>query len=302
MGFGRDLGAALTMGLSPTTKLKEAEKDFEKRSYRHQRLVAAFNDSCQKAYECIQRLDGEFESARDALLSSGAMTVDTEGVINYGWYRPVEEACTGINGIDRSQALLSSLPAFGVAVGAPVLTWTLVGALGTAATGTAIHTLSGAAAGAATAAWIGRAATLGLAGMTAGRFALGPIALLSMPVQVAIGAKVAGHRERKGIRQLQDSIKVMDRRDSIMSDLKVKLEDNSRQANTTAANLSRHTGQLEMVEVGGEAANQAAARLDSDMRRAVEILHEFAGTVPVIQEELGGPIAPEGTSRSSPFS
>lgn len=287
MGFGRDLGAALSMGLSATTKHKEAEKAHEKRSDAYQRRVNAFNEVFQQTAGSVQRLEGEYESARDVLIESGAMRVDTEGTIDYGWYRPIEEMARVKDSTDRNQALVGTLPAFGVAIGAPAITWTLVGAFGTAATGTAINALSGAAAGAATAAWIGRAATLGLAGMTAGRVALGPIALLSMPVQAAIGAKVAGNRERKAIQQFSDQTKEMDRLEGIMSKLRRELATQDRRANAAAANLSRHAGQVETDEPGSAEANQAANRLDRDMRQAVEILHEFAETTSAIQEKLG---------------
>ena len=289
MGVGRDLGAALTMGWSATTKHKEAQKAHEKRKDADQRRVSTFNEELQRAASSIQRLDGEYTSSRDVLVGSGAMTVDDQGNVNYGWYRPVEGSKMEIHNSDLNQTIVGSLPAFGVLVGAPALTWTLVGALGTAATGTAISTLSGAASGAATAAWIGRAATLGLAGMTAGRVALGPIALLSAPVQVAIGAKVAGNKERRAIQQYQAATKEMDRREGIMSDLKGNLAEHDRQANSTAANLSRHAGQLETAEPGSDQANQAATRLDIDMRQALEILHGFAETAAAIQEKLGNP-------------
>lgn len=289
MGFGRDLGAALTMGLSATTKHKEAEKAHEKRGYAHQRKVSSFNETLQKTGNSIQNLEGEYESARDALVSSGAMTVDADGRVNYGWYRPVEGAKVGEQRTDRNQALFGSLPAFGIAVGLPAATWTLVGAFGTAATGTAISALSGAAAGAATAAWIGRAATFGLAGMTAGRVALGPIALLSMPVQVAIGAKVAGNKEKRAIQQYQEVNREMNRREGVMSDLSATLAEQTRRANATSANLSRHAGQLETANPASEEASKAADKLDLDMRTAVEILREFAQTATAIQEKLADP-------------
>ena len=88
MGFVRDLGAVLSMGLSVTTKHKEAEKAHEKCNDAYQRRVTAFNDVLLKTAGSIQRLAGEYEAARDVLISSGAMTVDTDGNIDYGWYRP----------------------------------------------------------------------------------------------------------------------------------------------------------------------------------------------------------------------
>lgn len=290
MGFGRDLGAALTMGLSATTKHKEAEKAHEKRCDAYQRRINAFNEVLQKTASSMQRLDGEYQSARDVLISSGARTIDADGNVDYGWYRPIEGMDTEGSSTEHNQALIGTLPAFGVAIGVPAITWTLVGAFGTAATGTAISALSGAAAGAATAAWIGRAATLGLAGMTAGRVALGPIALLSMPVQAAIGAKVAGNRERKAIQQFGDQTKEMDRLEGIMSNLRGNMAAQDHRANTIAANLSRHAGQLETAKPGSGEANQAASRLDLDMRQAIEMLHEFAETAATIQEQLGEPV------------
>ena len=286
MGFGRDLGAALTMGLSTTTKHKEAEKAYKKHYDAHGRRVAAFNEAFEQAANSVQRLDAEYSSAREAVLSSGAMVVDDEGDVIYGWYRPVEGNSAETGNIDRKQAVVGSLPAFGVAVGAPALTWTIVGAFGTSATGAAISALSGAAAGAATAAWIGKAATLGIAGMTAGRVALGPIALLSAPVQVAIGAKVAGNREQRAIQRYNEATSAFEHVENIMSDLKAKLAEHDRTANGTAANLSRHAGQLETAEPNSVRANQPAARLDLDMRQALVILHGFAETVGLVREKL----------------
>lgn len=287
MRIGRDLGAALTMGLSATTKHKRAEKDYAKRYDSHKRLVDTFNDAFLSASNSVQRMDGEYASARDSLLKSGAVKVDDEETINYGWYRPVNEAGAEDQILDPGQVLVGSMPAFGVAIGAPALTWTLVGTFGTAATGTAINALSGAAAGAATAAWLGRAATLGLAGMTAGRVALGPIAALSLPVQLAIGAKVAGNRERRAIKQFQDAKERLDKYDGIMSDLKAKLAEHDRRANSTSASLYRHAGQMETAAPGSEEALQAAARLDRDMQQAVGMLFAYAETASAIQEKLG---------------
>ena len=43
MGFGRDLGAALTMGLTLNTEHKQAEDEHKKRAALHERTVGAFN-------------------------------------------------------------------------------------------------------------------------------------------------------------------------------------------------------------------------------------------------------------------
>jgi len=88
MGFGRDLGAALSMGLSATTKHKEAEKAHEKRNDAYQRRVTAFNEVLQKTAGSIQRLEGEYESARDVEVDVGLRAL-TE---REGWASVVTEA------------------------------------------------------------------------------------------------------------------------------------------------------------------------------------------------------------------
>ena len=79
------------------------------------------------------------------------------------------------------------LTATGAAV-APAGIYAAVGLFGTASTGTAISSLSGAAAHSATMAWIGRAVTLGGAGMAAGSTALTAISLglniITLPLSV----------------------------------------------------------------------------------------------------------------------
>ena len=110
MGFGRDLGAALTMGLSATTKHKEAERAHEKRCDAYQRRISAFNEVLQKTASSMQRLDGEYQSARDVLISSRARTIDADGNVDYGWYRPIEGMETEGSGTEHNQALIGTLP------------------------------------------------------------------------------------------------------------------------------------------------------------------------------------------------
>ena len=288
MGFLRDAGAALTMGLTATSRQKEAESQFKKREQLHHQAVGAYNSNLQQTHDSMMRLEGQYQSGRDALITSGAVTVDEAGNVAPGWYNSVEAAQAEATDNNTAKGLIASLPAFGTAIGAPVITWTLVGAVGTAATGTAISTLSGAAAGAATAAWIGRAATFGLAGATAGRFALGPIALLSLPVQAAIGAKIAGNKERNRIRQLENARAEMDRIEHLMADLRNQLLEESRQAERICANISRHAIQLEAAGEDTQKAMEAATWLDSDMGQAVSLLADYAETLRQ-QEEIGTP-------------
>ena len=47
---------------------------------------------------------------------------------------------------------------------------------------------------------------------------------ISLPIQVAIGAKVAGDRERKTIRRIKDTTEVIDARDTIICKMQRRLE------------------------------------------------------------------------------
>ena len=162
MGFGRDLGAAVTFGLSTTTKHKDAEARYETRQKQHQRRLNSYNEVQAQVQSSVEAMDAHFAASQEVLLSTGALTSDVNNNIIYGWYKPQEEVESVENNRDYARSSIGAIPAFGLGIGTPAAIWTLVGIYGTAATGTAIGVLSGAAAGAATAAWIGRAATLGL--------------------------------------------------------------------------------------------------------------------------------------------
>ena len=286
MGFGRDLGAALTMGLTANTEHKQAEGEHKKRAAAHERAVGAFNATYHQTGEKIQALEAIYRSAWDALIRSRAVEIDDDGNLAAGWYRPVSSLSADDHDPDPKQALVGSLPAFGVSLGAPIAAWTLVGAFGTAATGTAISALSGAAVGAATAAWIGRAATLGTAGMTAGRFALGPIALLSVPVQLGIGYWVAGKREKNAKQRYAEESREMEEREGLMDEFEQDLLRQRRDASRIIASLSGHTDQLERENPEFDEARPAAERMDADMRQAVALRLEFNQTIYAIQAKL----------------
>ena len=286
MGFGRNLAAALTMGLTANTEHKQADDEHKKRAAAHERAVGAFNATYRQTGEQIQALEATYQSAWDALIQSGAVGIDDDGNLAAGWYRPVSSLGADGHDLDPKQALVGSLPAFGVSLGAPIAAWTLVGAFGTAATGTAISALSGAAAGAATAAWIGRAATLGTAGMTAGRFALGPIALLSVPVQLGIGYWVAGKREKNAKQRYAEQSREMEEREGLMAEFEQDLLRQRSDASRIIASLSRQTDQLEREDTESDDAQLAAERMDTDMRQAVALRLEFNQAVNTIQDKL----------------
>ena len=56
MGFGRDLGAALTMGLTVNTEHKQAQDEHKKRVAAHDRAVGPFNATYHQTGEKIQAL------------------------------------------------------------------------------------------------------------------------------------------------------------------------------------------------------------------------------------------------------
>ena len=202
MGFGRDLGAALTFGLSATTKHKETESKHENRQKQHHRCLNSFNEVQRHNQTNIEGMDAQFAAAQEVLLSTGALTTDVNNNVIYGWFDPEEDIGDVENNQDYARSTIGAIPAFGLGVGTPAVIWTLVGIYGTAATGTAIGALSGAAAGAAIAAWIGRAATLGLGGgMTAGRIALDPSERLPLcsryPSVLPLPATVKGSTSSK---------------------------------------------------------------------------------------------------------
>ena len=79
-------------------------------------------------------------------------------------------------------------------------------------------------------------------------FSLGGIGLaISLPIQVAIGAKVAGNRERKTISQIKDTAQVIDAQHTIIDEMQPRLEDLGSQAREQNLQLLRGTAQLQAV-------------------------------------------------------
>ena len=282
MGFGRDLGAALTFGLSATTKHKETESKHENRQKQHHRCLNSFNEVQRHNQTNIEGMDAQFAAAQEVLLSTGALTTDVNNNVIYGWFDPEEDIGDVENNQDYARSTIGAIPAFGLGVGTPAVIWTLVGIYGTAATGTAIGALSGAAAGAAIAAWIGRAATLGLGGgMTAGRIALGPIGAATALLTLPIGAAIAGNRERKYIQQTADAAQKMARYEKILDRCRARMLPLQPRMGIATANMQRHTNQLEAATPNTPEAQAIVRKLDRDMRNAAAIKNEL---VDIIEE------------------
>ena len=207
MGFIRDFGAAMSFGLSATTRHKDAESKYEGLRKQHDRRLTSYNEVQAQVQSSLEAMDAYFAAAQRVLLTTGALTSDMDNNVIHGWYRPQKEVECVENNPDFARSSIGAVPAFGLGIGTPAAIWTLVGIYGTAATGTAIGTLSGAAASAATAAWIGRAATFGIGGMTAGRIALGPIGAAATLVTLPLGLALSRNRERNYLKQTDESTK-----------------------------------------------------------------------------------------------
>ena len=201
-----------------------------------------------------------WEEAKEAVLKSGALTVDPEGKLAPGWF-----TITGAEDIqipesrNRKTAAIGSIPSAAAFLGAPAAAWTAVGAFGTAATGTSIGALSGAAAVTATASWFERAGIAGAAGlgMRAAPAALGGIGLLAtLPVQGVIGAVIAGKNERRKIKQVDEAITDMNRYDSKINHYISEMNHLLQDAQQESANLIRTSSRLSaMMEAHGPTTN-----------------------------------------------
>ena len=135
MGFARDLGAAMTFGLSVTTKHKEAETKYGNRRKQHERRLNAYNEVQAQVQSSLEAMDAHFAAGQEILLSTGALISDVDSNVIYGWYRPQEEVESVENNPDYARSFMGAIPAFGLGIGTPAAIWTLVGISGTAATG-----------------------------------------------------------------------------------------------------------------------------------------------------------------------
>ena len=249
MGKLRDLAAAATIGIAATTKQKDAESNFEGRLESYKLRVNQFDRTVSQACARFEELDQTWNEAKDAVIGSGALTVDPQGNLSWGWFSPSDLPDDPSVATDATKTVSGSLPGIVFFIGAPAITWSLVGIFGTAGTGVAISSLSGAAFTTATAAWLGR---LGIAGITglgvrAAPAVLGGIGLVvSMPIQIAVGAKVAGNRERKTIGQIEANSRVMHIRSRIISEKNPNFEDLGRDARETNSQLLRAVAEFQV--------------------------------------------------------
>lgn len=294
MGFLRNTGAALTMGLSATTKHKESEKEHESRVATHNSRIRNFNQFMEKTCEDFQQLADAWEESKETLIESGALTVDNQGTLSYGWYHLEESAESTGPDQDFVAAAAGSIPGFAAFIGAPFATWTLIGAFGVASTGAAISGLSGAAATAATAAWLGRAGLAGVAGlgMRAAPAALGGIAFaVTLPIQAVVGANIAGHRERKAIELYGNAASAMRRYESILRHHREttfdELQELARRLTTKMVRDSaRLVASLEINGIQGPHSTKYAESVVKNMDEAVKLLIQFQKAKDSLKSDL----------------
>ena len=294
MGLLRDTGAALTMGLSATARQKKAEKEHESRVAKHNSTIRQFNNFMDWTCGNFQQLADAWDESKDTLIESGALTVDDQGALAYGWYQPMEESLEeSKSDPDFVTAAVGSVPGFATFIGAPFAAWTLIGVFGVASTGTAIGGLSGAAATAATAAWLGRAGLTGVAGlgMRAAPAALGGIAFaVTLPIQAIVGANIAGHRERKAIELFDESSHIMREYESILQRHKRTFDELQGHARPLATKMVRDSARLvttlEINGVGSPFSTKYVETVAKNMDEAVKLHIQFQKAIDSLKSDL----------------
>ena len=165
MGLARDLGAASTMGMMATTAHKEIDQANRERSEQHQSAVDELNTALNKSGKSVTRMTDQCRAIRTALETTGLDPTVIPRIEQPQWQTILPIQPENIDG--------------------PVKIF-----LGIAASMTNTT-------------WGGGILSLGVANFTIRRIALAPIAILTMPVQVLVGAKTAGKRERNAARQAE---------------------------------------------------------------------------------------------------
>ena len=74
MGFLRDLGAAMSFGLSVTTRHKVAEAKYGDRQKQHEGHLNSYNEVQAQVQHSLEAMDAHFAAAQEVLLATGALT------------------------------------------------------------------------------------------------------------------------------------------------------------------------------------------------------------------------------------
>ena len=187
-------------------RVKTAQSDYQ---YKHAQYVVFAEQVQQDLYELGQARIAAVQALEKAVQVIGNARLGAHEDVSY----PISPA--ELIKIEQQNAQLAALAggslAGGLTVGAvtAIGAYGIVGAVGTASTGTAIATLSGAAATNATLAALGGGAlAAGGLGMTGGAVALAGIFALPVLAGIAIGAEVVGSRAEKKADGLIEDIAV----------------------------------------------------------------------------------------------
>ena len=295
MGVRRNLGAALTMGTMATTRLKDAQNELRTREERCQSTANEFCNLYERTVNKFEEMSQAWDKGKEAMITSGAFRVSSLGILEDGWLDTVTPAGGRESASQRNLAegVAGSAASAGFTIGAPVVAWTMVGALGTASTGAAISGLSGAAATSATAAWFGGGAVAaGGLGMAAAPFALSGIGVIvGLPVHIAIGAKVAGRSERKNLEKIEKQKKCITTRSAFIKKHERSLGQILPEATGTTIDLLSRTANLltmsEFLQQGDPKLVASAELLLESMARAQELCAQMQNISDNIQRDLG---------------
>lgn len=295
MSLRRNLGAALTMGAMATTKLKDAQSDLQTQHERYQSADDEFCKLYERTVSKFKEMNQAWDNAKEEMIKSGALRVSDSGTLEYGWLNTVSPSGRQESETRRNLAegVGGSVASIGATVGAPVLAWTMVGALGTASTGAAIGGISGAAATSATAAWFGGGAVAaGGLGMAAAPFALSGIGVIvGLPIHIAIGAKVAGRSERKNLEKIEDQKKLITARSAHIKKHESPLDRILPEATDTTTTLISKTANLhtmsEFLEKGNPKLVASAELLLESMTKAQELCAQMQNISDNIQRDPG---------------
>ncbi len=237
--FWKDVRAAATMGISDTAKLSDMKEAYEERCNIHEQSRAEYRDQAIRTDVKYEALLNARTRATQGIIDSGALGVNEDGNLKAGWYTTGEHGRTDSEDTNISSAGVGVGLSMGAAIGTPAAAWMMVGAFGTASTGTAITSLSGAASTTATLAWFGGGSVAsGGLGMAAAPFALGGIgAVVSLPMYIAMGARAGGKREEKYSESVAIFEKVISRAESLLEQDRQRLAGLDRRIDEVALQL-----------------------------------------------------------------
>ena len=246
--FWKDVRAAATMGISDTTKLSEIKDAYDERCSIHQQSYADYRDQTIRTNVKCEALLNALVRAKRKIINSRALGVDEDGNLKSGWGTKT----SAHGGTDTEDTSFSSAGvgiglSLGAAIGSPVAAWMMVGALGTASTGTAISSLSGAASTTATLAWFGGGSVAsGGLGMAAAPFALGGIgAVAALPMYFVMGARAAGKKEEKYSESISIFENIISRAESLIEQDTQRLDGLNRRIDEVTLQLIQDTALFE---------------------------------------------------------